>query len=271
MINVLEPQNALLKQFVHSFYVLKKSEGEFEFTAYPAVNTAIGLLRNATVTIEDECVYIKNSETPNHIAAAINQSSGSVHLHYLPLVDEIAINFKSLGFSSFTQSPPPKKVCLFNNWDTSLAELFLNVFATQNPALQCRFVEEFLLKQYLALPDEAVLLKALELLDDTSKDYKIEEVANLAGVHYKQLYRSFTEHVGCSPAHYRKLVKFRSSVISKMQKGNELRLVDVCYSHDYNDQPHFIKQFKELTGEKPSRFFKEVTSFGNSRVIFKID
>jgi AraC-like DNA-binding protein len=271
MINVLEPQNALLKQFVHSIYILRKNEGEFEFTAYPAVNTAIGLLRNAIVTIKNECVYIETSETPNHIAAAINQSSGSVHLHYLPMVDEIAINFKPLGFSSFTQISLPKKVSLFQAWDNCLAELFNNVFATEDAGLQCHLVEEFLLKQYQALPDESILLKAIALLNDTSRDYKMEEIAGLTGVHYKQLYRSFVEHVGCSPVQYRKLIKFRSSVISKMQNGNELRLVDVCYSHDYNDQAHFIKQFKELTGEKPSRFFKEVTSFGDSRVIFKID
>lgn len=271
MINVLEPQNELLKQFVHSIYVLKESDIEFEFTAYPAVNTAVGLLRNASVTIENECVYIQNSRTHGYVAAAINQSSGSCHLQYLPLVDEIAINFKPLGFSSFTQSAPPKTISLFQGWDAYLADLFSQVFATEDPDVQRSYVETFLLKQYKALPDEPVLLKALELLNDTSRDFKVEEIANRAGMHYKQLYRSFTEHVGCSPAHYRKVIKFRSSVVSKMQKGDKLRLVDVCYSHDYNDQPHFIKQFKELTGEKPSRFFKKVTSFGNSQVIFKID
>lgn len=271
MINVLELRNELLKRFVHSIYILRKSEGPFEFTAYPAVNTAVGLLRNATVNIEGECVYITGSKSPNHIAAAINQSAGSSRLHYLPRVDEIAINFRPLGFSSFTQSPPPKAISVFHEWDSHLAELFDNVFATEDPVMQCHLVEAFLLKQYQALPDETMLLKALALLDDSGRDYKMQEIAGLAGVHYKQLYRSFTEYVGCSPAHYRKLIKFRSSVVSKMQKGDKARLVDICYSHDYNDQPHFIKQFKELTGKKPSSFFREVTSFGNSRVIFKID
>jgi AraC-like DNA-binding protein len=176
-----------------------------------------------------------------------------------------------LGFPSFTQTSQPKTISFFQGWDSYLADLFNTVFATEDASLQCSLIEEFLLKQYQPLSDETVLLRALKLLDYTGCDYKMQEVAGLAGTHYKQLYRSFTEHVGCSPAHYRKLTKFRSSVVSKMQKGNEVRLVDVCYSHDYNDQSHFIRQFKELTGEKPSRFFKEVASFGNSRVIFKID
>ncbi len=272
MINVIEPQNELLKQFVDSIYVFKKSEGGFEFTAYPAVNTSVGLLRNASVNIENECVYIANSETPNHIAMVCNQFTSSIHLQYLQLVDEIAINFKPLGFSSYTQSAPhQKKTSFFQEWNGVLPDLFDNVFATEDPDRQCYHIEEFLLNQYRALADESFLFKALELLNDTTLDYKMLEIACLAGVHYKHLYRSFTEHVGCSPVHYRKLVKFRSSVVSKMKRGDKVRLVDISNDHDYFDQPYFIKQFRELTGEKPSLFFKEVTSFGNDKVIFKID
>lgn len=272
MINVLEPRSELLKQFVDSIYIFKRGEGGLEFTAYPSANIPVAMLRNATVSVEDEIIYIESSETPNHFAIACNQFSSMAHLQYLQLVDEIAINFKPLGFTSFTRSKPGSgKVFTFEDWDELLAGLFRMVFETENQQQQLNYIEQFLLAQYAPLPGEAVLLKALELLADTTTDYKMQEIATLTGMHYKQLYRQFTENVGCSPAHYRKLVKFRSSVVSKLKTSNKARLVDICYEHDYTDQPYFIRQFKELTGEKPTRFFKEVSSFGNDKVIFKVD
>lgn len=243
----------------------------FEFTAYPSTATPAALLRNAVVSVEDDHINVESSHTPNHFAIACNQFTGSTHLRYLQLVDEIAINFKPLGFSSFTRAKPQNtKIFSISDWDEHLPDLFNTVFETESQEQQLHYIEQFLIKQYVPLPAEAILLKALELLADTTANYKMEEIAAVVGVHHKQLYRQFVENVGCSPAHYRKVVKFRSSVISKLKKSTEARLVDICYAHDYTDQPYFTKQFKELTGENPTRFFRGVTSFGEN-VIFKID
>ena len=272
MINVLEPKNELLKKFVDSIYIFKRDTRSLEFTAYPSVNTPVALLRNAIVSVADTVVYIESSDKPNHFGIACNQFLSSTHVQYQQLVDEIAINFKPLGFSSYTRLKPiNSKVSSFGEWNKFLPDLFRIVFATDDPEEQLNYIEQFLLEQYIPLPNESILLNALELLTDKNTNYKMQEIAGHVRLHYKQLYRQFTENVGCSPTHYRKLVKFRSSVISKFEKGNKARLVDICYTHDYTDQSYFIKQFKELTGERPVHFFKEVSSFGNNKVIFKID
>lgn len=271
MINVLEPENELLKQFVDSIYILKKSVHGLEYTAYPTANIPVALLRNATVSTRNGVIHLENSNTPNHFTIACNQLSSIAHLQYPQLVDEISINFKPLGFPSYTRSKPENnKIFPFHEWDIFLPDLFQIVFETENQEQQLSHIEHFLLEQYVPLPDEAILLKVLELLTDTAKDYSIIDIANITGVHYKKLYRKFVENVGCSPMHYRKLIKFRKSVISKFKKGNDERMVDLCYTFGYTDQPYFTKQFKKLTGEKPSHFFKKVTPFRNNKVIFKI-
>lgn len=272
MINVLEPQSELLKRFVDNIYVFKRGMNGFEFTAYPTMNTPVGLFRDTVMNCENDTVYISNSATPSHFAIACNQFTSSIHLQYLQLTDEIAINFKPLGFSSFTRSTPgDKKIFRFPDWDHLLPHLFNKVFAEEDHKKQLYHIEQFLTGQYKQPDNETILLRALELLNDTTKEYKIQEIAGLLGVHYKQLYRHFSEQVGCSPAHYRKLVKFRTSMVSKIKKGSEARLVDICYDNAYTDQPYFTRQFKEFTGEKPVAFFKGVTSFGNEQVIFKIN
>ena len=203
---------------------------------------------------------------------ACNQFSSDIHMKYLQFVDEIAINFKPLGLASFLQvKPKNEKVFLIEVWNKFLPGLFNNVFAIGDPSQQLYHIEKFLLTQYIPLAGETILIKALELLNDVTIDHKMQEIARIVGIEYKQLYRLFKQNTGCSLAHYRKLVRFRTSVASKINKGNKVRLVDICYDSGYTDQSHFIKQLKGLTGEKPTNFFKGVTSFGNDKVIFKID
>lgn len=271
MVNVWEPRDKLLRKFVDSIYVWTQNADKLEFTAYAGLNTPVALLGNAAVYAEGGNVRITASAVPNHVAIACNQFFSGVHLQYEQLVNEIAINFKPLGFTSFTRSAVQDgKVFSFTQWDGQMPELFGQVFAASDPQRQLEYIEQFLLLQYSPVPDEAVLLQALALLQDRDRDYKMQEIAALSGISYKQLYRAFTEHIGCSPAHYRKLFRFRCSVADKITKGNAVRLTDISYKHDYTDQAHFNRQFKELTGEKPTHFFKEVTAFGDTKVIFKI-
>ncbi len=272
MIEVLEPQDTLLKQFVDSVYIFRKGTGKLEFTAYPSVNTPVALFRNTSISSDKDCILIQNSIEPNYLAIACNQLSGGTHLQYLQLVDEIAINFKPLGFVSFSQtSLRSGKLSQVETWRAFLPGLFNDVFETNDTKIQLQYIEDFLKKRYKPVPKETILFKALGLLNDTATDYKMLEIASLVGIHYKQLYRHFSENVGCSLAHYRNLVKFRTSITAKINQGTSSRLVDICYDHGYTDQPYFIKQFRKLTGENPSRFFRDVISFGNDKVIFKVD
>jgi len=272
MIEVLEPQHPLLKQFVDSIYVFRKGGNTLGFTAYPGTNTPVGMFRNAALHVDSGGVNIDESDIPNHFAVASNLFSGDIHLQYLQAVDEIAINFKPLGFTSFTDSrPAAEKLFFFDAWNGALPDLFNDIFATDDPAQRLQLIEHFLLNRYKPVAGEQILLRALELLNDLSREEKMDQIAAHAGVHYKQLYRLFKEHVGCSLAQYRKLLKFRSSVVSKLGTAGKTRLVDICYDNGYTDQPYFIREFRRMTGENPGRLFRKLVSFGNEKLIFKID
>lgn len=174
MIEVLEPQDRLVQQFVDSIYVLKKDTATLDITAYPTVNTPVALFRNATLSLDQGCVHMTHTDTPNHFAMGCNQFSSITRLQYIQLVDEIAINFKPLGFAAFTRSKPAKeKVFPFYDWDALLPDLFHNVFTADSKEQQLGYIEKMLLSQYQPLPDEALLLKALALLNDITTDYKM--------------------------------------------------------------------------------------------------
>jgi AraC-like DNA-binding protein len=272
MIEVLEPQHPLLRTFVDSVYVLRKGSDSLEFTAYPGINTPVGLFRNTVMSVDAGCVYIDGTETPDHFAIACNQFSSGIQLRYITTVDEIAINFKPLGFASFSGSTPKtEKLFICAAWAAALPGLFNAVFETDDGAQQLALIEAFLLNQYRPLAEEQLLRQVLELLNDVSRDEKMDDIAAAVGVHYKQLYRLFKMYVGCSLAQYRNLIKFRSSVVSKLSSGPDARLVDICYDHGYTDQPHFIREFRRMTGETPGRLFRKLVSFGKEKVIFRMD
>lgn len=272
MITVLEPANELLRRYVDSIYVFKRGEEKLEFTAYPSTNTPVGLFRNAAIEVADDRVDVTASDTACHFAMVCDQYPGSIQLHYAQMVDEIAINFKPLGYRSFTgASHMGGGIYRMQQWDDMLPALFAEVFAAEDSTAQLRCIETFLLGQYRPLAHEAVLRTALQMLGDIDAEHRVQDIAAIACVHEKQLYRLFADNVGCSPAYYRKLLRFRTSVVSKLQQGSAARLVDICYDNAYTDQAYFIRQFKALSGQPPARFFKEVSSFGNEKVIFKID
>lgn len=272
MIEVLEPEDELLRRFVDSIYVFGKGPGPLEFTAYPSTNTPVGLFRDVQLSVAPGRVSIAASDVPNYLAIACNPFASAIHLHYRELCDEIAINFKPLGFSSFSRCKPRSgQLTDIDAWNTLLPGLFETVFATKDSRERLHCIETFLLAQYIPVPEEAKLLKALELLNDISANHRMADIAAAAGLHYKQLYRLFSDNIGCSMAHYRNLVKFRASVFSKLDPAEKRRLVDVCYANGYTDQAYFIRQFRQLTGEKPGKFFRDAVAFGKNKIIFKMD
>ncbi|WP_353098108.1 helix-turn-helix domain-containing protein, partial [Empedobacter brevis] len=68
------------------------------------------------------------------------------------------------------------------------------------------------------------------------------------------LNRIFKKHLGKSPSEYRKIFRFRNSLLNKKESKNLTELS----SKDYYDQSHFIKDFKSITKRNPNQFFKEV-------------
>lgn len=270
MVEVFEPVSKLLKKYIASIYLFEKGADNLVFTSYPSTSTAVGLFRNAALHNTEDGVFINNSEGPGYLSIANNRLFKPVTLHYSEMVDEIAINFRPLGFVTFAKEDIRNHdFFIFHTWDGHLKTLFETIDTIIEPSGKLKAIEDFLLTQIAPLKEEGMLLSAMELLGDADKDYKVNEIAAMLAVHPKYLYRVFVQRVGCSLAHYRKIVKFRRSVQSRIVKGSSAKLTEVCYENDFTDQSYFIKQYQELTGNNPRKFFNDISSFGNNNVIFR--
>ncbi len=73
----------------------------------------------------------------------------------------------------------------------------------------------------------------------------------------RKIQRIFLEYTGISAKHYAKIVRFREAKRS-IEKNPNINMAELTYSSGYSDQPHFIRNFKQLYGITPSSHRKRV-------------
>jgi|GEM_PF-3193499 len=268
---LLLPRDPIISKYVSSIYIFEKGGEPVKYTSYPSPNVATALMRNAEITDTKYGSSIKASTEQNYIVIACPRLYYPITMEYTEMVDEIAINFTPVGFLTYTQCPHQERMkhMKFQTWDGDMKELFDNVFSTKEKATRLNMIETFLQKHYVQLEDEPAIDKVVEMLSDMHNNDNVERIAEKASLHYKDMYRKFKKLVGCTPAHYRKIVRFRQSVYAKLNSTDLVRLTDLCYAYDYTDQSYFIKQFHELTGENPKAFFKGISPIVKNQIFWK--
>jgi len=67
--------------------------------------------------------------------------------------------------------------------------------------------------------------------------------------------RRFKQHVGLTPKLYARISQFQAAMeLLRQQDYNKLS--DIAFEHEYADQSHFIRAFKEFAGDSPFQFRK---------------
>ena len=110
----------------------------------------------------------------------------------------------------------------------------------------------------------------LPFLQNSDVNYSVTEIAHKAGYNVKTFQRHFTKHMGCSPIDYRRIIKFRNAIVSKLSAKKIKSLTDITFESNYFDQSHFIKEFKRLTNHNPKNFFRVVSQLHGEKIVWEI-
>ncbi len=73
-------------------------------------------------------------------------------------------------------------------------------------------------------------------------------------VSQRQLQRTFQEKLGYTPKMYSRMLRFRDAIHFMRQHPNS-KMTEIAYDFGYADQSHFIREFKDFTGQNPRSFF----------------
>lgn len=109
--------------------------------------------------------------------------------------------------------------------------------------------------------EEGSFESAVDQLIKTKGNVRLDELCTNLGITERTLERQFKKAIGISPKFYSRIIRF-TYIFDQIKEGKEPWL-DITFDSGYYDQAHFIKNFKEFTGESPSAYGFEEKNMAN--------
>jgi AraC-like DNA-binding protein len=179
-------------------------------------------------------------------------------------VGVFSICFKPWGLRRFTSFPLHEatnlNIDLHHAFGPPVAEIEERIDASRTVAERKALVESFLTAR-MAEREDRFAIGAVGLVVDSGGTMPVTAMASEAALSRKQFERRFREEVGLAPKPFSRIVRFQRALW--LLRG-PLRTIEVAYESGYFDQPHFNREFKELSGVTPGAYIRTVnrTSIG---------
>jgi AraC-like DNA-binding protein len=176
-------------------------------------------------------------------------------------IDVVGIRFQPAGAFGFLRFPLSRLRNQTVAADEVLAN-FLNVSdllteASDTPQ-RVSAIEAFFLAHLSqhTLPGDALLEAAVGSVLRNAGRISVDALAREVRMGSRELERRFHEKVGLGPKRFCRIVRFQD--VFRRHGLAEDAWAAVAVDCGYYDQPHFIKEFKRITGETPPEFFSRL-------------
>lgn len=153
--------------------------------------------------------------------------------------------------------------------DTSNMDLRERLFNAHSVEIQIQIITEYLsriIKKNNVRIDELMHFTIHHLIKSNGK-VRLRELQRMLNLSERTFERKFGQYVGISPSLFARICRFQAS-LNQLKTKNYLKLSDVAYENSYSDQPHFIRSFKEFTGQSPLKFRKQSKKFAQDTPVF---
>jgi len=249
-----KPTNKTLQQYIQGYYFISadKASGPIKYWTFPNNYCILSINQNITVVEKENHIRLRASETPNIMTSLVSRYTAPMQIHYETLVDEVTIYFKPLGLNRFVSTPETlfqQKTNLNFTLSADFNQFMMALFKLERAA-QITALEDYLLRLL-----QTVDYRLMEqMLLDLENELQINELAEKHQLSRQYINKLFLKHLGKSPAEYRKIHRFRTTLLQQKQSKNYTELSQF----GFYDQSHFIKDFKKFTHNKPQSFFNQV-------------
>src|SRR5690606_20755758 len=115
-----------------------------------------------------------------------------------------------------------------------------------------QIIERFLISRMSPGKNDTLVLAALTHIHASKGSIRISELMKHLHISQSPLEKRFRRLVGTSPKKFSSIVRFKHTVNSY---HSQTTLSDISYETGYYDYAHFIKEFKNFTGDTPHSFF----------------
>ena len=137
------------------------------------------------------------------------------------------------------------------------------MFGVANISSIIQIAESYFLNSlYRHKQDRNYVAEACRLIRYSQGGLSVQALSETLYISKRQLQRSFKKQFGASPKTYQRIIRFRNAFqYARKRNSGKLSWTDVSYETGYADQAHFIRDFREFTGDTPSVLARNDQSF----------
>ncbi len=250
-----KPKNDVLKKYIDSYYFISenKKSKQIKYYTFPNNFCILSVNQNAKVEFKENSYFISSAKTDDILADIVIRYSEPIEVVYENAVDEITIKFNPLGINQFIDNPEIFKQSKMDNFIpfSDYTETMKMIFNETDRKKQIELLENYWLSKFVT--KDLTLME--QILADIETELTIDAIAKKHSVSRKHINALFLKHIGKPPSEYRKIYRFRNTLIENKKSKS---LTTLSHRSLFYDQSHFIKDFKALTKIKPSWFFKNI-------------
>ncbi len=106
-----------------------------------------------------------------------------------------------------------------------------------------------------ASPEDAIVERAVSLIEDADGAVRIADVSREVGVELRQLHRRFNRIVGLSPKHFARILQI-NRVVGLLYAKDMTTLTEIAQEAGFYDQAHFNHAIQQFFREGPREFLQ---------------
>tara|TARA_R110000796_G_scaffold71409_3_gene162021 strand:+ start:7157 stop:7921 length:765 start_codon:yes stop_codon:yes gene_type:complete len=239
-----------LKPYI-KYFVVSENELENEYKVFPSSGLVIGFQYKGQLAIVKD-----NTENKLTTAGITGITDSFKSFRNTADIGTILVYFTEIGFTHFASHPANELFNLslplddiFDKSSVTEVEEKLAVASTDKQRVQ--IVEQFLVSQLKDIQTDKLIVEAVKLIYQTNGTIRIKELSQKLLISQSPFEKRFRKVVGTTAKKFASIVRFNAVLDNLTQTKT---LTEICYENNFFDQAHFIKDFKQYTGDTPENF-----------------
>ncbi len=203
---------------------------------------------------ENQSQQLLAGQIRNHFLLENTGVSGMIGIKFKPYaLSELFY----LEMSEFTD----KVVNLLDVLPEEFEGIYSKMVSNSSYTFKVEVLNSFLESYLHSMSKSDKIEQAVNLIFETKATLTISEIAKKINISERQLERLFKRYIGLSPKFYCRIIRF-AYIFELVQKEN-IEWSELAQHTGFYDQSHFIKNFKEFTGEDPTKYFFNEENMAN--------
>jgi len=265
----LKPKSKLLRKYIiHYNNLLHEDTKDLNYFVFPNTGCTLVFNQGISVVNSEYASYATANKDEGNNILLMGKYTTPVFLSFSGFINQLSINFHPNGINHFFDKP--YKVMAPNNFQIISSDgfeaFYKDVYSTSNYNERVDIADDFFERRLRNLEND-YLYKAIDLLHD-AEVISIEQIARQCNVSNRTLRRTFNLYLGCSPRSFKKIIRFRNAIERRFYT-NSNNFTALAHDANFYDSSHFAREFKALTNQTPSEFFKTITEVSDFKFPFK--